>query len=491
MASLMDSVIDQFGNAVPNATVTLFTYPVKAQVAVKTTDGNGFFYFPNLADGKYSLEIRSASLTTRVVDDIDVVDAQLVSAGNDGLMLASDKAKLDAMPQVPDLNYLSDVTISNVAVNDILIYSQSQWRNITYGSLPFIGTASLTHTGGTDEQANKVPQLGGAGLLDLSFLPVTPVGGLVRPAWIPQLNASGYLDPTLLPVTLNGGVGVSNKVPQLNGAGVLNNNLLNVATAGGAASAAKVVQLDANGKLDPSMLPTAGGTFQGNLDLTIAYVAPSPAWKASDYGAVAVTGPVHSSWVPYLAAPVPTSVKQGDNLIYNGTLYSYTPSTVDTSIYLMLDGSKAMTGPLTLKAQTGGGAIVPTGQQAVGLAFADIRYTKVVVAGDGGTVTQITDKSTPVSLNKVCGQIVTSNGLTKSPAMAGPRPVAFTFSNSFIGANDTVLVSHKSGGTAMAYNVWVDSVAAGVCVICIANMSGVDLSQVLTLSFTVVKGVIA
>lgn len=101
-------------------------------------------------------------------------------------------------------------------------------------------------------------------------------------------------------------------------------------------------------------------------------------------------------------------------------------------------------------------------------------------AGAGGTVTQATDKSTGVTLNKSSGVITMNNA-----ALANGGVATFTLTNSLIGANDVVLVS--AAGFAGPYRVTVGNVAAGSCQISIQNSSGGSLSDALKLNFVVLK----
>lgn len=105
-------------------------------------------------------------------------------------------------------------------------------------------------------------------------------------------------------------------------------------------------------------------------------------------------------------------------------------------------------------------------------------------AGTGGTVTQLTNKSTGVTLNKRCGQITMNNA-----ALAAAAEVSFTLTNSVIAATDVVMVCIRSGATAGAYNVQCDAVAAGSCRISVGNMSSGSLSEALVLNFVVIKSV--
>lgn len=105
--------------------------------------------------------------------------------------------------------------------------------------------------------------------------------------------------------------------------------------------------------------------------------------------------------------------------------------------------------------------------------------------GAGGTVTQLTDKSTAVTLDKATGEITTDSALLNSATS-----VSFTLNNSAIAATDHVLVSHISGGTLGAYGITATP-GAGSAVITIRNLDSSNLSESLVIKFTVIKSVTA
>lgn len=105
-------------------------------------------------------------------------------------------------------------------------------------------------------------------------------------------------------------------------------------------------------------------------------------------------------------------------------------------------------------------------------------------SGAGGTVTQATNKSTGVTLNKTAGQI-TMNGA----ALAAGAEVAFTLTNNTITATDVVIVNVQSVGTAGSYLVSVGAVSNGSCSITVSNASTGSLSQAIVLNFAVIKSV--
>jgi hypothetical protein len=107
-------------------------------------------------------------------------------------------------------------------------------------------------------------------------------------------------------------------------------------------------------------------------------------------------------------------------------------------------------------------------------------------AGTGGTETQLTSKSTAVTLNKISGQITMNNA-----TLNRNTGVSFTLNNSFIAATDVVIVNIASGATPRAYTATIDAVAAGSCVIHLHNhTTGTDLGEAVVLNFAVIKGAI-
>lgn len=106
-------------------------------------------------------------------------------------------------------------------------------------------------------------------------------------------------------------------------------------------------------------------------------------------------------------------------------------------------------------------------------------------AGAGGTVTQITSKSTDVTLNKICGQVVTHDA-----ALAADTSVQFRVNNSAVAGTDTIVANHQSGGTAGAYLITAFAAGAGGSFFLnIRNVTAGSLPEALTISFSVVKSV--
>lgn len=124
---------------------------------------------------------------------------------------------------------------------------------------------------------------------------------------------------------------------------------------------------------------------------------------------------------------------------------------------------------------TGGGEITPN-EDTAKIGFA---------TGAGGAVTQITNASTGVTLNKPTGQITTVALTT-----AGAAEERFTVTNSKVAATDVIQLSttYNGQGTPM---LGVVNVTAGAFDIVITNLSASALNALMVINFVVLKGVAA
>lgn len=104
--------------------------------------------------------------------------------------------------------------------------------------------------------------------------------------------------------------------------------------------------------------------------------------------------------------------------------------------------------------------------------------------GAGGTVTQLTDKTTGVTINKTTGAITTHNA-----TLNAATSVNFTVTNSAVAATDVIVLNIKSGATAGSYFVGVDAVAAGSFSVHLRNISAGNLGEAIVINFAVIKGV--
>jgi hypothetical protein len=104
----------------------------------------------------------------------------------------------------------------------------------------------------------------------------------------------------------------------------------------------------------------------------------------------------------------------------------------------------------------------------------------------GGSVTQLTSKTTPVSLNKNTGEIITA-----ADTIPKGTSVAFNFNNLTIDPHDNVVVNIKAGSAySGVYLVWAENITDNKCDIVIHNFGSGDLAEVLKIQYTVIKGAI-
>jgi hypothetical protein len=130
--------------------------------------------------------------------------------------------------------------------------------------------------------------------------------------------------------------------------------------------------------------------------------------------------------------------------------------------------------------------------KSIGIAYSDqdIEGADILAANvqlgyatDGqGSVTQLTSKSTGVTLNKPAGQITMNNA-----SLAGVTNVGFTLTNSSLSAKDTLLLTIASGATVAAYTVIVTSLTTGSATINLRNITAATtLSEAVVLNFAII-----
>lgn len=100
--------------------------------------------------------------------------------------------------------------------------------------------------------------------------------------------------------------------------------------------------------------------------------------------------------------------------------------------------------------------------------------------GAGGTVTQATDKTTAVTLNKPTGQITLA-----ASALSAAASAEFTFNNSLIGTADTLVLSAYGFPS---YETTCLEIGSGFAVVRITNRSVVSRSNAVVVNFTLIKG---
>lgn len=130
---------------------------------------------------------------------------------------------------------------------------------------------------------------------------------------------------------------------------------------------------------------------------------------------------------------------------------------------------------------------------ATGVAYQDPEFTTCFVseqlgytAAAQGTVTQLTDKATGVTLNKSAGRITMNNA-----ALAGGAVASFILTNSLISTNDVIIVnvsSNTTGSAAGAYTTYISYMSAGTCLISLRNLSATSYSEAVIINFAILHG---
>jgi hypothetical protein len=131
---------------------------------------------------------------------------------------------------------------------------------------------------------------------------------------------------------------------------------------------------------------------------------------------------------------------------------------------------------------------------AIGVAYSDPEFTTCYAsqeigysAAAQGAVTQATDKSTGVTLNKSAGRITMN-----AAALAGGAVASFVLTNSLISANDTMIVcvsSNTTGSAAGAYTTYVSYLAAGSALITLRNLTAsTSYSEAVIINFSIIHG---
>lgn len=201
-----------------------------------------------------------------------------------------------------------------------------------------------------------------------------------------------------------------------------------------------------------------------NINLTTVYAAGIQSWLTTPSSAnlrAAMTDETGTGLLVFATSPTLTTPIITNPAVSTGTF---------TSPALVTPVIGAATG--TSLSTTGNQVITGTGKQGY-------------ATGSGGVVTQLTDKTTAVTLSKSTGQITLAGA-----ALAASTTVSFTLTNTLIEAGDILIMNHISGGTAGSYLLNAQS-AAGSASINVRNISLGSLSEAIVIAFAVIKAVSA
>jgi hypothetical protein len=111
----------------------------------------------------------------------------------------------------------------------------------------------------------------------------------------------------------------------------------------------------------------------------------------------------------------------------------------------------------------------------------EVSAGKAIGYVSGGAVTQLTSKSTGVTLNQPCGAITTHSASIPNAAEA-----TFTVTCDVVAATDVVMVCVQSGASIGTYIASVSAVTAGSFDVTLSNV-GSTASEALVLNYAVIK----
>ena len=103
--------------------------------------------------------------------------------------------------------------------------------------------------------------------------------------------------------------------------------------------------------------------------------------------------------------------------------------------------------------------------------------------GNGGAVTQLTSKTTGVTLNKRTGQITMNNA-----SLAAGATAEFIVTNSLCSTSDVVIACPAGNAN---YTTLVTGVANGEFRVRITNITGGDLGEAVAINYTVIGGALS
>ena len=126
---------------------------------------------------------------------------------------------------------------------------------------------------------------------------------------------------------------------------------------------------------------------------------------------------------------------------------------------------------------------------ATGVAYADPEFTTCYASGEIGysalaqtAVTQLSSKSTGVTVNTSAGQITMN-----AASLAAATNVTFTLTNSLLSVKDVIIINVASANaTAGAYNAWVSSMLAGSATITLRNITAGPLLEAVVINFAII-----
>ena len=111
----------------------------------------------------------------------------------------------------------------------------------------------------------------------------------------------------------------------------------------------------------------------------------------------------------------------------------------------------------------------------------EVSAGKAIGYVSGGAVTQLTNKSTGVTLNQPCGQITTHDA-----TLNANTEVSFTVTCSSVAATDVIIMGVQSGASSGIYIPSVSATADGSFEVTLSNV-GSSAAEAVVLNYAVIK----
>lgn len=219
---------------------------------------------------------------------------------------------------------------------------------------------------------------------------------------------------------------------------------------------------------------TVNFVFEGSLDGTnfVALSAIRYDTNAGVNGTISPSDNAEQAWIVPSAGLI--TVRARVTAIASGTAEFVLSSFALVGQIPVPQFSSTAIGAATGTSLAVSGAITSSGTGGVGYA-----------TGAGGTVSQATDRTTGVTLNKITGTVT-----TQATSLAAGAVVTHTVTNSTVAATDVVVLTKVSGDADT--HAWVNAVGAGSFNVTLHNThaSGADTTA-FVYQFAVIKSVAA
>jgi len=363
-------------------------------------------------------------------------------------------------------------TASNVTGTIIVANGGTGLTSGSSGGIPYYSSSSAISSSGTLAQFALI--IGGG-----SGSGPSSIGGVGSSTTVLHGNAVG--PPSFGAVSLT--TDVSGTLPVLNGGtGSTTQNFVDLTNNQTIAGSKTFSSLPVFSTLTPGSIPfagTGGLISQDNANLFwdktnhrlgIGRINPTALLHLNAGASAAGSAPLKFTSGPVLTAPEPGAIEFLTDIYYatitTGSArktfaFNESPSLQTPNIDVATGTSLTVTGSITSSGKLAG-----------------IGYS----TGAGATTTQVTNKSTPVTINAICGGITMNNA-----SLGNGSSVTFQVNNSTVSNTDVPVVAIQGGTSGSSYLISVGLVTSGTFMITIRNISGGSLSESVIINFVIIK----